>query len=37
MGFIKEQFLSVIEWQEFRNDQIFYKWKQNEIKNKLTI
>ena len=31
MGFF-DQLASVIEWQEFRDDMIFYKWHQDEIK-----
>jgi len=32
MGWIKDQFSSVVEWNEFRDDMVFYKWPQNEIK-----
>ena len=32
MGFFKRQLSNVIEWQEFRDDMIFYKWHNNEIK-----
>ncbi|MFC4620396.1 SPFH domain-containing protein [Camelliibacillus cellulosilyticus] len=32
MSFFRNQFSSVVEWQEFRDDMIFYKWKQDEIK-----
>ena len=32
MGFIKDQFLSVVEWEEWREDMIFWKWSQREIK-----
>ena len=32
MSFFRNQFANVVEWQEFRDDMIFYKWKNNEIK-----
>lgn len=32
MGFIKGQLSDVIEWREAREDQIFYKWANSEIK-----
>ena len=32
MGFIKDQFLSVVEWEEWREDMICWKWSQREIK-----
>lgn len=32
MSFFRRQFANVVEWQEFREDMIFYKWKNNEIK-----
>lgn len=32
MGFFKKQFANVVEWQEFREDMIFYKWSNDEIK-----
>ena len=32
MGFIKKQLLSVIEWNEDRDDILFWKWPQSEIK-----
>ena len=32
MGFFSRQFANVVEWQEFRDDMIFYKWSNNEIK-----
>lgn len=32
MGFIKNQLANVIEWEEFREDMIFYKWNNKEIK-----
>ncbi|KMJ56980.1 hypothetical protein AB685_18435 [Bacillus sp. LL01] len=32
MSFFRNQFANVIEWQEFREDMIFYKWNNNEIK-----
>ena len=39
MGFIKKQLLSVIEWNEDRDDILFWKWPQSEIKknSKLVI
>ncbi|MGE8205409.1 SPFH domain-containing protein [Heyndrickxia sp. NPDC080065] len=32
MSFFKNQFANVVEWQEFRDDMIFYKWSNREIK-----
>lgn len=32
MGLFSKQFANVVEWQEFREDMIFYKWNNNEIK-----
>ena len=32
MGLFSKQFANVVEWQEFRDDMIFYKWTNNEIK-----
>ena len=32
MGFFKRQLKNVIEWDEFREDMIFYKWHNDEIK-----
>lgn len=32
MGFFKGQLCDVVEWNEFREDQIFYKWSNKEIK-----
>ncbi|MBS4173155.1 SPFH domain-containing protein [Bacillus sp. FJAT-49736] len=32
MSFFKNQFANVVEWQEFRDDMIFYKWGNREIK-----
>ena len=32
MGFLKSQLADVIEWKEFREDMIFYKWHNSEIK-----
>ncbi|MBU8914861.1 SPFH domain-containing protein [Bacillus sp. FJAT-29953] len=32
MSFFKSQFANVVEWQEFRDDMIFYKWGNREIK-----
>ncbi|GGE31368.1 hypothetical protein GCM10011391_07560 [Pullulanibacillus camelliae] len=32
MSFFRNQFANVVEWQEFRDDMIFYKWNNNEIK-----
>lgn len=32
MGFFKRQFANIVEWQEFRDDMIFYKWSNEEIK-----
>ncbi len=32
MGLFSNQFLDVIEWNETRNDVIFWKWKNSEIK-----
>ncbi|WP_066191582.1 MULTISPECIES: SPFH domain-containing protein [Gracilibacillus] len=30
--FFKDQFANVVEWEEFRDDMIFWKWNNNEIK-----
>ena len=32
MGFFKGQLCNVVEWKEHREDQIFYKWSNDEIK-----
>lgn len=32
MGLFSNQFANVVEWQEFRDDMIFYKWTNKEIK-----
>ena len=32
MGLFKNQLLNVIEWNETRDDVIFWMWKNNEIK-----
>lgn len=32
MGLFSKQFANVVEWQEFRDDMLFYKWSNNEIK-----
>jgi len=32
MGLFSGQFLNVVEWEEFREDMIFWKWHNNEIK-----
>ena len=32
MNIFKNQFLNVIEWEEFRDDMIFFKWHNSEIK-----
>lgn len=32
MGFFSNQFSDVVEWEEFREDMIFYKWANNEVK-----
>jgi len=32
MGIFSKQFANVVEWQEFRDDMIFYKWNNSEIK-----
>ncbi|HHX11476.1 MAG TPA: hypothetical protein GX731_01540 [Clostridiales bacterium] len=32
MGFFRRQLANVVEWQEFRDDMIFYKWHNEEIK-----
>lgn len=39
MGFFKSQFANVVEWEEFREDMIFWKWQEREIKkgSKLVI
>lgn len=39
MGFFKNQFSNVVEWEEYRDDMIFWKWRNREIKkgSKLVI
>lgn len=32
MSFFKKQFANVVEWEEFRDDMIFWKWNNTEIK-----
>ena len=32
MGFFSNQFSDVVEWEEFRDDMIFWKWTNNEVK-----
>lgn len=32
MAFFRNQFANVIEWDEFRDDMIFWKWGNKEIK-----
>lgn len=32
MGFFKDQLSNVVEWEEFREDMIFWKWNNREIK-----
>lgn len=32
MGFFKNQLSNVVEWEEFRDDMIFWKWDNDEIK-----
>lgn len=32
MGLFSRQFANVVEWQEFRDNMIFYKWNNSEIK-----
>ncbi|GAB6928294.1 SPFH domain-containing protein [Paenibacillus sp. JCM 10914] len=32
MGFFRNQFSNVVEWEEFRDDMIFWKWNNREIK-----
>lgn len=32
MGLFSNQFANVVEWEEFREDMIFYKWNNREIK-----
>ena len=32
MGIFSKQFANLVEWQEFREDMVFYKWSNNEIK-----
>ncbi len=32
MGLFSNQFLNVVEWQEYRDDVLFWKWSNNEIK-----
>ena len=32
MGFFSGQLANVVEWEEFRDDMIFWKWSNREIK-----
>ena len=32
MGFIRNQLANVVEWEEYRDDVLFWKWQQDEIK-----
>jgi len=32
MGLFSKEFSNVVEWEEFREDMIFYKWHNSEIK-----
>ena len=32
MGLFSNQFANVVEWEEYRDDVIFYKWNNSEIK-----
>lgn len=32
MGLFKKQFANIVEWEEFRDDMIFWKWSNKEIK-----
>src|SRR5690625_530046 len=32
MAFFKKQFANVVEWEEFRDDMIFWRWDNQEIK-----
>ena len=32
MSFFRGQFANVVEWEEFRDDMIFWKWSNREIK-----
>ena len=32
MGFFSNQFANVVEWEEYREDLIFWKWTNREIK-----
>jgi SPFH domain / Band 7 family. len=32
MAFFRNEFANVVEWEEFRDDMIFWKWKNREIK-----
>lgn len=37
MGLFSRQFKNVVEWNEVRDDVIFYKWKNNEIKKIVSL
>ena len=37
MGLFSNQFSNVIEWEEFRDDMLFWKWDNKEIKKKDTF
>ena len=32
MGLFKKQFANIVEWEEYRDDILFWKWNNKEIK-----
>lgn len=34
MGFFSNQLSNIVEWEQFRDDMIFWKWDNKEIKKK---
>ena len=37
MGFFSNQLSNVVEWEQFRDDMIFWKWDNKEIKKDLNL
>jgi len=35
MSFFRNQFANVVEWEEFRDDMIFWKWKNKKSKKEV--
>ena len=37
MGFLGGQFANVVEWEEYREDLMFWKWSNREIKKEFLL